>query len=142
MKLCSYLCKQYSITKSFNVSKLCFSVSITLVSVLPSEKRAPFFTDILPALVRMCGPFPPLCEDAVKLLIQLSQINMSCLAATSPHFMFPEATLKLYDKSVERLDWHQLNDIFSKLPIEDTLSLSLQKAFSSLCEFSVIKKIY
>ena len=142
MKLCSYLCKQYSITKSFNVAKLCFNVSITLVSVLPSEKRAPFFTDVLPALVRMCAPFPPLCEDAIKLLIQLSQINMSCLASTSPHFMFPEATLKLYDKSVEALDWHQMNEIFSNLPIEDTLSLCLQKAFSSLCEFSVIKKIY
>lgn len=142
MKLCSHLCKQYSITKSLNMAKLCFNVSTTLVSVLPSEKRAPFFTDVLPALIAMCGPFPPLCEDAVRLLLQLSQINMSCLAATSPHFTFPEATLKLFDKCVEQLDWPQLNKLFSSLPVEDSLSLSIQKGFSSLCLFSHIKKVY
>jgi len=115
---------------------------MTLLSILPSEKRASFFTNVLPALIRMCAPFPPLCEDAVKLLVQLSQINMSCLAATSPHFMFPEATLKLYTKSIEQLDWLELNKLFSDLPCEDTLSLSLQKAFSTLCDFGLIKKIY
>ncbi len=142
MKLCSHLCQQYSITKSFSVAKLCFNVSMTLLSILPSDKRAPFFTSVLPALVGMCSPFPPLCEDAVKLLVQLSQINMSCLAATSSHFMFPEATLKLHNKSVEELDWFELNKLFSNLPIEDSLSISLQKAFSSLCDFGLIKKIY
>ncbi|CAG2114951.1 unnamed protein product, partial [Medioppia subpectinata] len=137
MNLCSYLCKQYSIAKSFSVAKLCFNVSVTLVSVLPSDKRATFFTGVLPALIRMCAPFPPLCEDAVKLLVQLSQINMSCLAATSPHFMFPDATLNLYNKTVERLDWQQLNHFFSNLPVEDSLSLSLQKAFS-ICNTNIL----
>ncbi|XP_054166627.1 integrator complex subunit 2-like [Oppia nitens] len=142
INLCSHLCKQYSITKSFNVSKLCFNVAVTLVSVLPSDKRAPFFTSILPALVQMCAPFPLLCEDAVKLLIQLSQINMSCLASTSSHFMYPEATLRQYNKKLECLNWQQLNDHFSNLPIEDSLSLCIQKAFISLSDLPFIKKIY
>lgn len=133
IQLCSYLCKQYSITKSLSIAKLCFNVSNTLLPILPSEKIQKIFIQVLPALVRMCEPFPPLYEDAVSLLIQLSQICLSRLAAKNPTFISPKYNLIDYNNGlIEQLDWNQARKFFSSLPKNDKLASVIQDCFNTL----------
>ena len=118
-----------------SVAKLCFNVSLTLLSILPSQRRSQFFIIVIPALVRMCDPFPPLYDDALKILIQLSQINMSYLAATQPHFMFPESSMKIFPKSIDELKDDEIEKYFTKLPSDDLLCLTIKKSFEQLSNY-------
>lgn len=82
----------------------------------------------------MCRPFPPLRDETVKLLIQLTQINISHLAVTSPQFMFPETNPPKFNNSFddERVC---LSKYFSKLPTREPLCLAIQQAFELLINF-------
>jgi len=56
-------------------------------TVLPHSTLPDFYTASLPSLVRFCRAFPPLCDDAISLLLQLgrsvhahlSTVNASCV---------------------------------------------------------------
>lgn len=47
------------------------------------DKKPSFFLMTLPALVRICKAFPPLCDDAVALLLQLGRMVHSHLSTLS-----------------------------------------------------------
>ncbi|RWS15481.1 Integrator complex subunit 2-like protein [Dinothrombium tinctorium] len=126
----------YPITKSLSAAKLCFNVSYTLLTLLASEKRAQFFIPVLPALVRMCKPFPPLRDEAENMLTQLSQICLSRLAATCPTFLSPLALLQKYSDSSENITNAQLERIIRSLPSDDPLSISIKHSYNMLCEMS------
>jgi len=142
IQLCSYLCKQYSITKSLSIAKLCFNVSNTLLPILPSEKIQKFFIEVLPALVRMCEPFPPLYEDAISILIQLSQICLSRLAVRNPTFISPKYNLNDYNNGlIEQLDWNQAKKFFSSLPKNDRLASVIQESFGLLVSIESVNEL-
>lgn len=83
----------------------------------------------------MCEPFPPLFEDAVSILIQLSQICLSRLAVKNPTFISPKYNLNDYNNGlIENLDWNQAVRFFSSLPKNDKLALTIQECFSHLNE--------
>lgn len=83
IELVSYLSLQYALPKAMGVAKLAVDVMNTMLSVLPRDKKPYFFLVTLPALVRVCKAFPPLCEDAVALLLQLGRMVHSHLSTLS-----------------------------------------------------------
>ena len=52
-------------------------------SVMSHESRPEFYLPTLPALVRICKVFPPLCGEAFSLLLQLGRVSASHLASIS-----------------------------------------------------------
>lgn len=133
IELCSYLCLQYSITKSLCVAKLCFSVSNTLMSLLSGCRRSSFFIPVLPSLVRMCRAFPPLKEDALALVNQLKQISVSKLAATSCTFVSPKILFKVFSQSKEKYnDKRSWKRFMSSLTDDEALYLIVQQSLEEL----------
>ncbi len=52
-------------------------------SVMSEESRPEFYLPTLPALVRICKVFPPLCDEAVRFLLQLGRVSASHLASVT-----------------------------------------------------------
>ncbi|WAR02639.1 INT2-like protein, partial [Mya arenaria] len=83
IKLTSHLCCQYALPKSLSMAKLCINVMFAMIGVLEAGNRMEFFSETLPCMVRVCGAFPPLCEDVTSLLIQSGRVCLSHLTASS-----------------------------------------------------------
>jgi len=113
------------------VAKLCFNVSHTLLNILESDKREKFFISVIPALIRMCQPFPPLREDAINLILRLSQISLSRLSNVDPNFILTQMVIQ---KAVpaEDIDWDEAKKFISSLPTSDTLCQVIQTSFNQL----------
>lgn len=142
IELCSYLSLQYSTTKCLCAAKLCFNVSGTLLSLLPSEKRSSFFMPVLPALVRMCTAFPPLRDDAISLLKQLRQVSTSKLAASACTFISPKSLTRAY--SLARLKYPQTSHFFrfcASLPDDEALYLIIHESMQRLDQSPGVQKI-
>lgn len=90
----------------------------------------------------MCEPFPPLYEDAVSILIQLSQICLSRLAVKNPTFISPKYNLNDYNNGlIENLNWNQARNFFSSLPKNDKLASTIQDCFMNLIENPSVKEL-
>lgn len=72
--LASHLSVQYAVPKSLSVARLAINTLSTLLTVLPTSTRASLFRPVLPALVRICGAFPPLADDTISFLLQLGRV--------------------------------------------------------------------
>ena len=64
-------------------------------AVLPHSSLPDFYIASLPSLVRFCRAFPPLCDDAVSLLLQLGRIVHAHLATVNASAVGPFASLLL-----------------------------------------------
>jgi hypothetical protein len=140
IELCSYLCEHYAIPKSLSIARLAFNVANTLLGILSSEKRALFFVPVLPALVRICKPFPPLHEDAINLLIQISQICLSQLAAKSATFIAPNCSLSA-SSNVDDIDWQKAKKFFNAMPTNDLLARTIRDSFNSLIQIKSVQAL-
>jgi hypothetical protein len=109
-----------------------------LLGILSSEKRALFFVPVLPALVRMCKPFPPLYEDAINLLIQISQICLSQLAAKSATFIAPNCSLSA-SRNVDDIDWTRAKRFFNAMPTNDLLAQTIRDSFNTLVSIKPVQ---
>lgn len=83
VQLASYLCLQFPLPKAMGVAKYILSRLSSLLATLPSSKRVPFFTPALPALVRFCHAFPPLCDEATGFLLELGRVAVSHASASA-----------------------------------------------------------
>lgn len=77
VQLLSYLSVQYSLPKSMSVAHLTINTLISLLGVLDSQARNKLFSPVLPCLVRIAIAFPPLIEDIIVLLTQLTRVALS-----------------------------------------------------------------
>lgn len=102
------------------MAKLCFNVANTLLTVLESERRQRFFTPVVPALVRMCEPFPPLRTEAINLLLKLGQISLSRLASTQSDFICTQRSLQK-SPNLEDVSLEEAKIFLSSLPTVDPL---------------------
>ncbi|KFM65537.1 Integrator complex subunit 2, partial [Stegodyphus mimosarum] len=133
IELASHLCSQYAIAKSLSIAKLCINVCNTLLGVLPSIQHSKLFLPALPALIRMCEAFPPLCEDVAFLLCQLGRVCLSRICATSS---VPPTTADLLlptEEVKQSVDYGKLENIVNKLDSDNDLCYAIQKAFVDLC---------
>lgn len=89
----------------------------------------------------MCEPFPPLYEDAIHILIQLSQICLSRLAVKNPTFISPKYNLNDHNCHIENLDWTNAKRFFLSLPKNDKLSCVIQNCFVNLVENESVKEL-
>jgi len=71
------------------------SVTCRWCAVLPHSSLPDFYIASLPSLVRFCRAFPPLCDDAVSLLLQLGRIVHAHLATVNASAVGPFASLLL-----------------------------------------------
>ncbi|CAL1297098.1 unnamed protein product [Larinioides sclopetarius] len=133
IELTSHLCSQYAIAKSLSVAKLCINVCNTLLGVLPSSEQSKLFLPALPALVRMCETFPPLCEDVAFLLCQLGRVCLSRICATSSVRPTTADLILPVQETKQRIDVEKLETLFRELDPENDLSCAIQKAFMDLC---------
>lgn len=83
IQLASYLCLQFPLPKAMGVARYILSRLSSLLATLPASKRAPFFSPILPTLVRFCRAFPPLCDDATGFLLELGRVAVSHASASA-----------------------------------------------------------
>lgn len=142
IELSSYLCIQYAIPKSLSIAKLCLNVSHTLLGVLTSEKRPAFFLPVLPALIRMCKAFPPLCEDVVCLLTQLGKICLSDACVMS-HIAPLVSTADLFVQFPNVEQFGEVKATIQKLPSNNALCKMIQTSFANLCDVILLeRKIY
>jgi len=79
----------------------------------------------------MCQPFPPLREDAINLILRLSQISLSRLSNVDPNFILTQMVIQ---KAVpaEDIDWDEAKKFISSLPTSDTLCQVIQTSFNQL----------
>ncbi|XP_067132285.1 integrator complex subunit 2 isoform X1 [Centruroides vittatus] len=130
IELASYLCLEYAIPKSLSIAKLCINVAHTLLGVIPSEQHPVLFVPALPALVRMCKAFPPLCEDVATLLLQLGKVCLSHSCVINSVLLYcPDFSLKESDG--------KLPDVLERLPSNSYLSQTIKTSFSKLCDIVV-----
>ena len=83
IQLASYLCLQFPLPKAMGVAKYILSRLSSLLATLPASKRAPFFSPVLPTLVRFCRAFPPLCDEATGFLLELGRVAVSHASASA-----------------------------------------------------------
>lgn len=133
IELASHLCSQYAIAKSLSIAKLCINVCNTLLGVLPSNQHRKLFLPTLPALIRMCEAFPPLCEDVAFLLCQLGRVCMSRICATSSVPPTNADLLIPVEDVKQAVDYDKLESIIGKLDSDSDLCCAIQKAFIDLC---------
>jgi len=132
-ELVSYLSIQYALPKSLGIARLALDVMSTLLSVLTSAQRVEFYMSALPALVRICRAFPPLCEDAISLLTQIGRVCRAHLAAKSLECI-PNADTSLFadlprDGQVQRKGTPPLTDHSELLhEVNQTFSSIVQSA--------------
>lgn len=124
IELVSHLCDKYAITKSLNAAKLCFNVSITLLQLLPSRRRAIYFIPVLPALIRMSKIFPILKEDLAIILTQLNHITMAHLASTSSRLSLGSSTTPF--EGLKDMSWRDTKKLMSTMGLQEALYLTIQ----------------
>lgn len=93
VQLASYLCLQFPLPKAMGVAKYILSRLSSLLATFPSGKRVPFFTPALPALVRFCHAFPPLCDEATGFLLELGRVAVSHASASAAFTLGKTSTL-------------------------------------------------
>ena len=59
---------------SLSIARLALNCVWTLLGVLAAKEREELIRPSLPALARICRAFPPLMEDTVQLLIQVTSV--------------------------------------------------------------------
>lgn len=133
IQLTSHLCEKYAITKSLNCAKLCFNVAFTLLQLLPSDKRASFYTPTLPALLRLSRVFPILQEDARMILNQVHQVTLAHMASTSSRLSLSPSTPF---EGIDRLSWHDINKLMRNLDLDEALYLCIKKCQLELKAFA------
>ncbi|KAG8176516.1 hypothetical protein JTE90_021808 [Oedothorax gibbosus] len=133
IELASHLCSQYAIAKSLSVAKLCINVCNTLLGVLPSSHQSRLFLAALPALVRMCDAFPPLCEDVALLLCQLGRVCLSRICATSSVPPTHADLLLPFQDEKQKINMKKLENLIESLDADNELCYAVQKSFMDLC---------
>ena len=73
------------------------------------ESRPEFYLPTLPALVRICKVFPPLCDEAVSILLQLGRVSSSHLASISNstgkgEYLRPRSDLRKNEETFLKLE--------------------------------------
>ncbi|XP_012161809.1 integrator complex subunit 2 [Ceratitis capitata] len=67
--LASHLVLKYAIPKSLSVSKFCINTVQSSLSLLSSNAKCKFLSNILPALIRFAEAFPILVDDCINILM-------------------------------------------------------------------------
>ena len=72
MDLISHLSVVCAMPNSLSIARLALNCVWTLLGVLAAKEREELIRPSLPALARICRAFPPLMEDTVQLLVQVT----------------------------------------------------------------------
>lgn len=135
VQLLAHLCRQYHLPKSMNIAKLGIDIMFTLLSVLEKSEWIAFFQQTVPSLLPICEAFPPLCDEATSLLIQVGRVCYTHMAVAGN----PAKT-----KSYQSLElWKKGKAPSSPSDEYDALYTTVQLTFSQICEKSVaLGKVY
>ena len=73
--LASYVVQQYPLQEALTIVDDILKRLLILTSEIPAHMREDYFTPLLPALVRFCRTFPPLCSKVTRILVELSRVS-------------------------------------------------------------------
>ncbi|KAG1673893.1 Integrator complex subunit 2 [Nymphon striatum] len=133
IELISHLSLKYALPKALSIARLAVQVLSTLISVLSTDKHCEVFAPLLPALVRICQAFPPLCEDVVNFLLQLGCVSSSLSSfdnASSPRNITDFLSLSPSPSS-----------FLKHLKPNNPLGHQIQQTFTELCEKVILNEI-
>lgn len=85
IQLLSHISLQYALPKSLNLCVTALNLLFALLGGISSSQRIKLFKPVLPSLIRISEAFPPLIDDIVNLLMQLSKVCES-QASLASHF--------------------------------------------------------
>ncbi|KAF7489905.1 Integrator complex subunit 2 [Sarcoptes scabiei] len=155
INLTSYLCSQYPIPRSYGIAKLCFDVCNIHLNYLTNDKLEIFFLKVLPSLEKICQTFPNLTECLIKLLIILGKKNRALLCSRTPIDSFNTINkLICLDLNIDKeklqcdqnfifdQNWLDFYQYTTQMPINETISLAIQKTFAMVCNQPMINRIY
>ncbi|CAG5122619.1 unnamed protein product [Candidula unifasciata] len=130
IQLLSHLCQQYQLPKSMNIAKLGIDVMFTLLSVLEKSEWVAFFQQTVPCLLPISQAFPPLCDDAAVLLMQLGRVCYSQITVAG------NASKTDKDKSLAPVSMSLCGDY-------DSLYQTVKLTFSQICGHALVMgKLY
>ncbi|XP_014676213.1 PREDICTED: integrator complex subunit 2-like [Priapulus caudatus] len=127
VELTSHLCLQYALPKSLSVARLAVNVLSTLLTMLSSDVYADVYIPVMPAMVRFCRAFPPLCDDVVAFLTQLAQMTSAHVAINNSHSPVTIDELWMSDSDTESP---------RGLPKDSLLCHAVHKAFTDIVRSS------
>ena len=77
--------QQYPLPDTMGIAKDIFKKLTLLTNEIPPEMLEDYFLPLLPAVVKLCQTFPPVCSDATAFLVQLSKV---CIPSNRPTAVF------------------------------------------------------
>ena len=66
--------QQYPLPEALTIADDILKRLLVLTNESPAYMREEYFSPLLPALVRICRTFPPLCSQATNILIELTRV--------------------------------------------------------------------
>ncbi|XP_073258081.1 integrator complex subunit 2-like [Porites lutea] len=159
IQLASYLCLQFPLPKAMGVARYILSRLSSLLATLPASKRVAFFTPALPALVRFCRAFPPLCDEATGFLLELGRVAASHASASVGHPLSTPGSLlhqpapEQHQETTDQEDHGFTDDLWLpnnvarekessvlEKPTDAGLCQAIEKTFLNLSNVAVVKQ--
>jgi integrator complex subunit 2 len=89
--LASFVVQQYPLPEALSIVDEILKCLLALANEIPSHLREDYFAPLLPALVRFCRTFPPLCQKVTQLLVGLSRGSSNVGLSSTPSFVLNAA---------------------------------------------------
>ena len=89
VRLAASIIQQYPLPDTMGIAKDIFKRLSLLTNEIPPEMLEGYFLPLLPAVVKLCQTFPPVCSDATAFLVQLSKVCLPSNRPTAAVFSYP-----------------------------------------------------
>ena len=127
VQLAAHVIQQYPLPEAMGVAKDIFKRLMVLANEIPADMREAYFLPLLPAVVKLCQTFPPLCTEATEFLVCLSKVCVSR----------DVQSVKSKINGLQTVSFGQ--DLKSQLTRDNGLHESIQSTFQELVSTTVVK---
>ncbi|KAB0790954.1 hypothetical protein PPYR_02754 [Photinus pyralis] len=124
IQLLSQLSLQYALPKSLNICVTALNLLYALLGAISPRQRVRLFKEILPALTQISEAFPPLAEDIVQFLIQLSRVALSQASLASyfhDHLTWDSEINESETREISELAQVVFNDIITRTVLKTNI---------------------
>ena len=132
MQLAAEVMKQYPLPEAMGTAKDIFKRLTVLSNEIPKSIRESYFLPVLPAIVKLCQTFPPLCSEATEFLVHLCKTS-AFIDSQAPQLSPFSAGITKFHK-LQSLEGTLYSDVESGSLVD-----SIHKAFQEVVSTTVVK---
>ncbi|KAF5306212.1 hypothetical protein FQR65_LT18603 [Abscondita terminalis] len=132
IQLLSHLSTQYALPKSLNLCVTALNLLYALLGAISAKQGIKLFEAIMPAMVHISEAFPPLVEDIVQFLVQLSRVSRSQASLASyfhDHLTWDSEICEKDSKKISELAEVTFNEIVARTDSKKVSMLSFYESF-------------